>query len=61
MRSLLKQFWQEEEGATAVEYALIVGLIAVAIIVAVEGIGDHLTTLFTSIEGKLESAADGAP
>ncbi len=40
---------KEEKGATAVEYGLLVGLIAVVIIVAVTALGGKLTTLFTSI------------
>lgn len=37
---------QEDRGATAVEYALIVGLIAVAIIVAVTLLGTNISALF---------------
>ena len=40
-------------GATAVEYGLIVALIAVVIIVAVALIGTNLTTVFNYIAGKL--------
>jgi pilus assembly protein Flp/PilA len=43
----------DEEGATAVEYGLMVALIAVAIIAAVTLLGGNLTTLFNSIAGKL--------
>jgi pilus assembly protein Flp/PilA len=39
---------REERGATAVEYGLLVGLIAVVIIVAVTALGGKLTTLFNS-------------
>ena len=35
-------FFKDEEGASAVEYGLLVGLIAVAIIVAVGTIGNEL-------------------
>ena len=45
-----------ENGATAVEYGLMVGLIAIAIIVAVTTLGGKLTDLFTSITGKLPIA-----
>ncbi len=38
-----------ERGATAVEYGLIVALIAVVIIVAVTALGGQLTTIFTNI------------
>jgi pilus assembly protein Flp/PilA len=40
---------REEKGATAVEYGLMVGLIAVVIIGAVTLLGGRLNTLFTSI------------
>ena len=43
----------EEEGATAVEYGLMVALIAVAIIVAVRLLGTNLTALFNSIAGSV--------
>ncbi|SDN16548.1 pilus assembly protein Flp/PilA [Cryobacterium flavum] len=43
----------EEKGATAVEYGLMVALIAVAIIVSVTLLGTNLGTLFTSVAGKL--------
>jgi pilus assembly protein Flp/PilA len=44
---------REEKGATAVEYGLLVGLIAVAIIVTVGLLGGKLNTLFTTITNKL--------
>ena len=44
---------REEKGATAVEYGLLVGLIAVAIIVAVTLLGNQLNALFTQITNAL--------
>jgi pilus assembly protein Flp/PilA len=44
---------RDEEGATAVEYGLMVSLIAVAIIVAVTALGTNLSTMFTSISTKV--------
>ena len=44
---------REEKGATAVEYGLMVGLIAVAIIVTVGLLGDQLNVLFTDITTAL--------
>jgi pilus assembly protein Flp/PilA len=46
-------FINDEEGASAVEYGLLVGLIAVAIVVAVTALGTKLSALFTDIAGKL--------
>lgn len=43
----------EEKGATAVEYGLMVALIAVVIIGAVTLLGGNLETLFSSIAGKI--------
>jgi pilus assembly protein Flp/PilA len=43
----------EERGATAVEYALMVGLIAVAIIGAVSVLGGKLKTTFNRISNTL--------
>jgi pilus assembly protein Flp/PilA len=43
----------EERGATAVEYALMVGLIAVAIIGAVSLLGNKIKTSFNTISGTL--------
>ncbi|MGY1671666.1 Flp family type IVb pilin [Geodermatophilus sp. SYSU D00710] len=49
---------REEKGATAVEYGLMVGLIAIAIIAAVMLLEDQLSALFTEIGGELESAGE---
>jgi pilus assembly protein Flp/PilA len=42
-----------EKGATAVEYGLLVGLIAVVIIVAVTALGGRLNVLFQNIVTSL--------
>ncbi|TFD66702.1 Flp family type IVb pilin [Cryobacterium gelidum] len=43
----------EEEGATAVEYGLMVSLIAVAVIVAVTLIGTNLNTMFGNVATRI--------
>ena len=43
----------EEKGATAVEYGLMVALIALAIIGTVGALGGALNGLFTNIAGSL--------
>lgn len=45
---------RDEEGATAVEYGLIVGLIAVVIIAAVILLGQNLDGMFDSINEELD-------
>jgi pilus assembly protein Flp/PilA len=49
---------REEKGATAVEYGLMVGLIAVAIIITVGLLGGRLNTLFQNV---LNALPGGAP
>jgi pilus assembly protein Flp/PilA len=44
---------RDEKGATAVEYGLMVGLIAVVIIVAVSTLGGQLEALFTDVSEEL--------
>jgi pilus assembly protein Flp/PilA len=44
---------REDRGATAVEYGLMVGLIAVVIITAVALVGTNLSTMFNDIATKL--------
>jgi pilus assembly protein Flp/PilA len=46
--------FDNEEGATAVEYGLMVSLIAVVIIVAVTAIGTNLTAVFNKVAGVLK-------
>ena len=46
---------REEKGATAVEYGLMVGLIAAVIITTVVLLGDQLDALFVKITDELET------
>ena len=48
---------KDEKGATAVEYGLMVGLIAVVIIAAVTLLGGRLNGLFTMIANALPGGA----
>ena len=49
----IKNFFKDESGASAVEYGLLVSLIAVAIIVAVSTLGSKLSTTFNGAAAKL--------
>lgn len=46
----------EERGATAVEYGLLVALIAVAIIIAVRLLGDNLAAMFDGVATDVGAA-----
>lgn len=49
----LKSRLSGEKGATAVEYGIMVGLIAVVIIVAVSALGVKLDGLFDSVNAQI--------
>jgi pilus assembly protein Flp/PilA len=53
MIRFVSRFIQDERGATAIEYGLIVALISVVIITAVSTIGTNLNTKFTRISTSL--------
>jgi len=52
----LINFFKDEEGATMVEYALMLALIAIVCIVAVTAIGTSANTTFGTIKDGLETA-----
>lgn len=56
MRVLLR-FLQDEEGASAIEYALIAGLMAAAIVGALEAL--DLTNIFETINTTITTALGG--
>jgi pilus assembly protein Flp/PilA len=53
LQALVNGFRSDEKGATAVEYGLIVSLIAIAIIVAVTLVGTNLNLLFNKVATNL--------
>ena len=55
--NMLKSFWKDESGATAIEYGLIAGLISVIIIGVLTSMGGSLFGIFTKINTALEGAA----
>lgn len=53
----LRSFIKREDGASAIEYALIAGLMAVIVITAVGFLGGGLDELFQGIGEKLSDTA----
>ena len=49
MKNVMKKFFKNESGATAIEYGLIAALIAVAIIGAVSTLGTNASETFTKV------------
>ncbi len=48
-----RAFWGDESGSTAMEYALIGGLISIIIVGSATAIGTKLSAKFTPISGNL--------
>ena len=49
MQKFLKALWTEDEGATMVEYGLMVALIAAALVTVVTSLGTALSGKFTDV------------
>ena len=50
---LMKSLTKNEEGATAIEYGLIAGLIAIIIITGLTLLGTDLSNMFNQVANKL--------
>lgn len=56
MSSLLKRFQEDVTGATAIEYALIAGIISVSIVSGATTIGERLFDIFTGVNNGFPEA-----
>ena len=54
-RAPLAKFGEDQQGATAIEYGLIAGGVAVAILAAVFSVGTELSGLFESVATVFET------
>jgi pilus assembly protein Flp/PilA len=52
--AILARFLDNEDGATAIEYALMASLIALFIIAAVQTVGTKVNTVFTEVGNGLK-------
>ena len=55
--NLINRFVTEDSGAETVEYALVVGLLAIASIAAITLVGTDVSGAFANIAGKVASAS----
>lgn len=55
MKNSIIRFLKDEEGASAIEYGLIAGLIAVLILTPVTNIGTRLALVFSKIRDALSA------
>lgn len=57
---LLRNLWNDETGATAIEYGLIAALVSVAAIAALTAMGGSLRDMFTTVSTELQNATTSA-
>lgn len=56
----LRGLLADREGATAIEYGLIVALIAIAIMTTVQGLGNEVGTTMTGVKDKMAEGNSAA-
>ncbi len=55
MLGRIRDFFNDESGASAVEYGLLVALIAVVIIAAVTALGTSISQMFTGVASTMNT------
>ncbi len=60
LRSKLQVFLANEAGATAIEYALLASLVAMACLLGIAAFGDGLVSLFGAVSSKAGGSLGGA-
>jgi Flp pilus assembly pilin Flp len=56
MRKLWNAFWTDESGQDLAEYALLIALIAVAVVIALPPVGEAIKNVFDKVKGELDKA-----
>ena len=57
MKTFCKNLWQDTQGQDLVEYALMVGLVAVAAVAVVPQMATQINTIFNKVTVTLTSAS----
>ncbi len=60
MQTYVTGVLNRDRGATAVEYGLLVGLIALVIIVVVAALGTKLSHLFSNVDSNIPAGTSGS-
>lgn len=60
MRACFRRFVKNERGATAVEYAMIAGLIALVIVGSVTAFADSVSSLWIGTSNEMSDAIGGS-
>lgn len=56
MLNILARLWEDEIGATAVEYGLIVALMVIAMSVGLKGVARETTNMWTNVSDSVQAA-----
>lgn len=60
MLRFVRRFVGNEQGATAIEYGLIVALVSVGAVIALDSLGDSLASIFNLVTSELTQVASQA-
>jgi pilus assembly protein Flp/PilA len=56
VKNLLRRFWKDTAGVTAVEYALIVALVGIAVVGGARLLGSQVSTTFNTTKSTMKTA-----
>ncbi len=57
-KKFIKRLLHDTQGATAIEYGLIAGLIVIGMITALQGFANESTEMWSGVETKFNDASD---
>lgn len=60
MKQAVQNFLRDEEGATAIEYGLIAGLIAVVLVASLTDVGAKLKSMFNYITNNIQNTSSSS-
>ena len=60
MKSLIKRFARDEEGATAVEYGVLIALIIAVCIIVIYAVGIQVNNAFEKVNSALQNPSGAA-
>ena len=60
MMALAKQLWNDESGQGLAEYALLLGLIVIGVVILIQGMGVSIKKIFNKANSDLATAAANA-
>ena len=61
MMHSVKRLWYDDSGQGLAEYALLLGLIVVGVVVLIQGMGISIKNIFGRANSELQSAASTPP